>query len=169
MEEEDLLLIGEEDLLLIGERFSLRFFGYSRTTFDIGSTYFRRMQEPQRNKVEGLIADSLDNPWDAAGGLLHPKLEIRIRMCVLMLCVNIAAKFETEMPHAKMIGTLLRILTRHSIVRSRIFGIELAVLEALEWRLWQKDNTSEPAKVAESHVAEKAFDCTRITEILAVC
>ena len=160
----------EGRFFLIGKGFALHTFEYSLATYDVGCVYFRRIPEPQRSQIGALIANSLDAPWDEDGELLAPSLTIRIRMCMLMLCVNIAAKFATEMPYKDMARTLLRVLTRHSTVGSgnQIFAIEFAILEALEWKLWHIEDVQNSADTKDQPT-DKALDLDRVIEVLAVC
>ena len=160
----------ESKFFLIGKGFALHTFEYSLATYDAGCVYFQRMSESQRAQVATLIASSLDAPWDEDAALPAPSLAIRLRMCVLMLCVNIAAKFATEMPFRNMIKTLLRVLTRHSTVGtgSQIFTIEFAILEALEWRLWYTEDVQKPAAIRDQST-DKALDLDKVIEVLAVC
>ena len=163
-------LMEEKKFMLIGKGFALHTFTYSLATYDLGCVYFRKMSESRRVQIGALIAQSLDGPWDENGELPAPSLTIRLRMCVLMLCVNIAAKFATEMPFRDMIRTLLRVLTRHSTVGtgSQIFAIEFAILEALEWKLWNMEDVQKPAEI-QHQTTDKALDLDRVIEVLAVC
>ena len=160
----------EPKFFLIGKGFALHTFEYSLATYDVGCVYFRRMSETQRAQVGALIASSLDAPWDEDAALPAPSLAIRLRMCVLMLCVNIAAKFATEMPFRNMIKTLLRVLTRHSTVGTgnQIFAIEFAILEALEWKLDYTEDVQKPAAIRDQST-DKALDLDKVIEVLAVC
>lgn len=160
----------EPKFFLIGKGFALHTFNYSLATYDLGCVYFQRMSESQRAHIGALIASSLDGPWDGDGELPPPSLAIRLRMCVLMLCVNIAAKFATEMPFRNMIRTLLRVLTRHSTVGtgSQIFTIEIAILEALEWKLWHLEGVEKPVERSDK-ATDKSLDLDRLIEVLAVC